>query len=176
MLHVILVTAADTCEFKRFLHHDHISGIYLYNDRNWSFTQEAVMINEKDSRSHTRWLASLLRGAVAVWSACFDLSSAEGIPKQFHRFIFVLKGKWKETMSGQQDEAWGWQNEVAATVPVYRVVTWPCRTTAATTIMLTLKFGLDLECEHAEKWTKAWLEYTTDSLLYFNIPIDSSFS
>lgn len=30
-----------------------ISGIYLYNDRNWSFTQEAVMITEKDSRAHT---------------------------------------------------------------------------------------------------------------------------
>lgn len=42
--------------------------------------------------------------------------------------------------------------------------------------MLTLKFGLDLECEHAEKWTKARLEYKTDSFLYLNILIDSSFS
>lgn len=35
--------------------------------------------------------------------AFVHLSSAEGIQKEFHRFIFVLKGKWKETMPGQQD-------------------------------------------------------------------------
>ena len=34
------------------------------------------------------------------WTAVFHLSSAEGIQKQFHRFIFILKGKWKETMAG----------------------------------------------------------------------------
>lgn len=170
---MILVTAADTCEFKRFLHHDHIRYLSLQWQKLIFYSRGCDDYWKGLTRSHTRWFASLLRGAVAVWSACFDLSSAEGIPKQFHWFIFVLKGKWKETMSGQQDEAWGWQNEVAVTVPVYRVVTWPCRTTAANTIMLTLKFGLDLECEHAEKWTKARLEYKTDSFLYL---IDSSFS
>lgn len=49
---------------------------------------------------------TLVKSLDSWW--CFRSSSVQGIKKEFHGFIFVLKGKHKEIMPGQLEGVWGY--------------------------------------------------------------------
>lgn len=62
-----------------------------------------VLFLFESARIHADKACHSRGGQMTRRRALVHLSSAEGILKLFHRVIFVLKAKWKETMRVQQD-------------------------------------------------------------------------
>lgn len=61
---------------------------------------------KKQTKKEVGHIFSLVKSLDSWW--CFRPSSVQGIKKEFHGFIFVLKGKHKEIMPGQREGVWGY--------------------------------------------------------------------